>query len=64
MFDMIHLKKTLNLTNVKMFLPCDLQAALQHYNTLIEVSKLDTYRAVKDLYSYIRKTKLFSKFKV
>jgi len=63
MFDILHLKETLNLVNVKVFLPSDLQAALQHYNSLINVSKLDTYRAIKDLYNYIRKAKNFSKFK-
>lgn len=53
----------LNLTNVKMFVPSDLEEACQQNKAMKKEKKESEFEGIKRLYDQIIKNKNFSKFK-
>ena len=61
--DILHDRKILNLTNVRLYLPNDFQSTLEHYKQLAIAKRLAPFDAIRELYNWLRKDRNFSKFK-
>lgn len=55
------MRKTLNLTNVKMFIPNDMESSKEEYK--LHSQNKETFQAIRECYGSMRKRKGFLKFK-